>query len=65
MTPETVHRIALRIRHERAELNAQMRWADAHKGTYEPIVTETFHWVQFWREVLDLAERKASGLSVR
>lgn len=65
MTPETVHRIAMKIRHEREDLRSQARWADAHKGTYEALVTETFQWVTFWREVYDIAEEKASQLRVR
>ena len=56
MTPQTVHRIAQEIQHQRGLLTTEETWAQKQP----PSVTrdEAFRRVNFWRRVYKLAEQE-------
>lgn len=60
MSPHTVHRIAQEIRNERANLTALEKWARTLDSSQAKI--DTFHYVNFKRRMLTIAEKEiASG----
>lgn len=60
MSPATIRRIVLEIRHQREVLADEARWAETHKGQHAEIVKETFDRIRFWRAVMTDAERRLS-----
>lgn len=58
MKPETVHRICQEIRNWRAELTAEERFARAQPDGETR--SEIFGRVNFWRRILNDAERRIS-----
>ena len=59
MTPETVHLIARQIRHFRELLVAEERWLRSQDRN--ELVPEMFRRINFWRGVLNYAEKRLSS----
>lgn len=60
MTPDTVHRIAQKIRHERALLTTEETWAQ--KMEKSDARDETFRYITFMRRVWKSAEHLLAQL---
>lgn len=59
MTPDTVHRIAQELRSLRALLTADLKWALSQPPSDMRRSFE--HRVEFWREILNEAERRIAA----
>ncbi len=59
MSPDTVHRIAQEIRHRRALLTVEEKWAQ--RQVPSPMREDTFRRINFWRDVLKLAEHQLAS----
>jgi hypothetical protein len=59
MSPYTVHRIAQEIRHRRAQLTVEEKWAQQQEPS--PMREDTFRRINFWRDVLKLAEHQLAS----
>jgi hypothetical protein len=58
MIPDTVHRVAQEIRHQRALLTVAETWAQ--RQPVGPMRDEEFRRINFWRRALKLAEQELS-----
>lgn len=56
MSPDMVHRMCQEIRHQRALLTAEEKWARTQP--YSDTRVEIFQRINLWRDALDYIERK-------
>lgn len=56
MNPSTVHLVCQEIRNRRAELTAEEKWAQSQQESDTKV--EMFKRINFWRRLLDEAERR-------
>lgn len=62
MTPDTAYLLEQQLRHFRSLLTSHMKWNQRQPHSSTRI--ENFEMVAFWREILNLAERRIGSLPV-